>query len=153
MAEGSTGIRKHLRVTARLVLLLVALAVILGVVLIVIFFATIYIYGAYITATTGSSPRVTDFLTLKDNLLFSTVTTVIQNIIFVLIVALFLIELSLGLLSRMIPTMNIFVEGLPVKIFVSLTILSLALSFMTPALGTLFKGIDAEFLKVLRVLG
>jgi len=70
-----------------------------------------------------------------------------------LIVALFLIELSLGLLSRMIPNMNIFVEGLPVKIFVSLTILSLALGFMAPALGTLFKGIDVEFLKVLRLLG
>ena len=69
-----------------------------------------------------------------------------------LVVALFLIELSLGLLSRMIPSMNIFVEGLPVKIFVSLTILSLALSFMAPALGTLFKGIDGEFMKVLRIL-
>ncbi len=69
-----------------------------------------------------------------------------------LIVALFLIELSLGLLSRMIPTMNIFVEGLPVKIFVSLSILSLALGFLAPALGTLFRGIDGEFVKVLRVM-
>ena len=69
-----------------------------------------------------------------------------------LIVALFLIELSLGLLSRMIPSMNIFVEGLPVKIFVSLTILSLALSFMAPALGTLFKGIESEFVTVLRLM-
>jgi flagellar biosynthesis protein FliR len=70
-----------------------------------------------------------------------------------LVVALFLIELSLGLLSRMIPTMNIFVEGLPAKVFVSLTVLSLALSFMAPALGSLFKGIESEFLRVLRLLG
>lgn len=69
-----------------------------------------------------------------------------------LIVALFLIELSLGLLSRMIPSMNIFVEGLPVKIIVSLTILSLALSFMAPALASLFRGIDSEFVRVLRLL-
>ena len=69
-----------------------------------------------------------------------------------LVVALFLIELSLGLLSRMIPTMNIFVEGLPVKVFVSLTVLSLALGFMAPALGTLFKGIEPEFLKILRLM-
>jgi flagellar biosynthetic protein FliR len=69
-----------------------------------------------------------------------------------LIVALFLIELSLGLLSRMIPSMNIFVEGLPVKIFVSLSILSLALSFMVPALADLFKGIESEFVRVLRLL-
>lgn len=70
-----------------------------------------------------------------------------------LVVALFLIELSLGLLSRMIPSMNIFVEGLPVKVFVSLTVLSLALGFMAPALGTLFRGIESEFLSVLRLLG
>jgi len=69
-----------------------------------------------------------------------------------LVVALLLIELSLGLLSRMIPTMNIFVEGLPVKVFVSLTILSLALGFMAPAFGSMFRGIDAEYLRVLRLL-
>jgi len=69
-----------------------------------------------------------------------------------LVVALFLIELSLGLLSRMIPTMNIFVEGLPVKVFVSLSLLSLALGFMAPALGSLFRGIDLEYLRVLRLL-
>lgn len=69
-----------------------------------------------------------------------------------LVVALFLIELALGLLSRMIPTMNIFVEGLPVKVFVSLSVLSLALGFMTPALTSLFRGIDTEFLRVVRFM-
>ena len=69
-----------------------------------------------------------------------------------LVVALLLIELSLGLLSRMIPTMNIFVEGLPVKVFVSLTVLSLALGFMAPALAGMFRGIDAEYFRVLRLL-
>jgi flagellar biosynthetic protein FliR len=69
-----------------------------------------------------------------------------------LVVALFLIELSLGLLSRMMPTMNIFVEGLPVKVFVSLTVLSFALGFMAPALGSMFRGIDSEYLRVLRLL-
>jgi len=69
-----------------------------------------------------------------------------------LVVALFLIELSLGLLSRMIPSMNIFVEGLPVKIFVSLTVLSLSLSFMVPALADLFRGIESEFVRVLRLM-
>ncbi len=70
-----------------------------------------------------------------------------------LVVALFLIELSLGLLSRMIPSMNIFVEGLPVKVFVSLTVLSMALGFMVPALADLFRGIESEFVRVLRLLG
>ncbi len=69
-----------------------------------------------------------------------------------LVVALFLIELSLGLLSRMIPTMNIFVEGLPVKVFVSLSVLSLALGFMAPAIAGMFKGIDNEYMRILRLL-
>jgi flagellar biosynthetic protein FliR len=69
-----------------------------------------------------------------------------------LVFTLFLIELSLGLLSRMIPTMNIFVEGLPVKVFVSLSVLSLALGFMAPAVADMFRGIDAEYLQILRLL-
>ena len=68
------------------------------------------------------------------------------------VVALFLVELSLGLLSRMMPQMNIFVEGLPVKIFVGFSILSLSLSFIVPVLIDLFSGIQGEFARVLRLM-
>lgn len=69
------------------------------------------------------------------------------------IVALLLVELSLGLLSRMMPQMNIFVEGLPVKIFVGLSILSFSLSFIVPTLVGLFSGIQTEFVRILRFMG
>lgn len=68
------------------------------------------------------------------------------------IVALLLIELSLGLLSRMMPQMNIFVEGLPVKVFFALSILSLSLSFIVPTIAGLFLGIQTEFGRVLRLM-
>lgn len=68
------------------------------------------------------------------------------------VVALLLVELSLGLLSRMMPQMNIFVEGLPVKIFVGLSILSFSLSFITPTLVGMFTGIKGEFVRVLRLM-
>lgn len=68
------------------------------------------------------------------------------------VVALFLVELSLGLLSRMMPQMNIFVEGLPVKIFVGFSILSFSLSFIVPVLIDLFSGIQTEFTRVLRLM-
>jgi len=41
---------------------------------------------------------------------------------------------------------------LPVKVFVSLSVLSLALGFMAPALTSLFRGIDTEFVRVLRFM-
>lgn len=68
------------------------------------------------------------------------------------IVALFLVELSLGLLSRMMPQMNVFVESLPVKIFVGFSILSFSLSFIVPVLIDVFSGIQTEFARVLRLM-
>jgi flagellar biosynthesis protein FliR len=68
------------------------------------------------------------------------------------IVALLLVELSLGLLGRMMPQMNIFVEGLPVKIFVGLSVLSLSLSYIVPCLVGLFGRIQTEFATILRLM-
>jgi flagellar biosynthesis protein FliR len=68
------------------------------------------------------------------------------------VVALFLVELSLGLLSRMMPQMNIFVEGLPVKILVGLSVLSFSLSFVVPVLADLFSGIQTEIVRVLKLM-
>lgn len=68
------------------------------------------------------------------------------------VVALLLVELSLGLLSRMMPQMNIFVQGLPIKIFVGLSILSFSLSFIAPILVSMFMGIQGEFVRVLRLM-
>jgi flagellar biosynthetic protein FliR len=69
------------------------------------------------------------------------------------IVALLLIEVSLGLLSRLIPQMNIFVEGLPLKVFITLTLIALSLSFIAPAIADLFRTMNGEMGRLIRLLG
>ncbi|MDW8002878.1 MAG: flagellar biosynthetic protein FliR [Deltaproteobacteria bacterium] len=69
-----------------------------------------------------------------------------------LIVILFMVELLLGLLSRMVPQINIFIEGLPVKILITIVILSLSLSFTIPYLGSLFLGMDRDIMRLVRMM-
>jgi flagellar biosynthetic protein FliR len=69
-----------------------------------------------------------------------------------IIVTLFLVELSLGILSRMIPQVNIFVEGLPLKILVTLMVFSLSLGVMVPFMANVFKGLDGELFRIFRYM-
>jgi flagellar biosynthesis protein FliR len=69
-----------------------------------------------------------------------------------LIVTLFITELSLGLLSKMIPQINVFVEGMPIKILITCMILSLSLGIIVPNIANLFRGMDAEILKIMRLM-
>jgi flagellar biosynthesis protein FliR len=67
-----------------------------------------------------------------------------------LIITLFLVELSLGILSRMIPQINVFVEGMPLKILITISVLSFSIAILVPAIAGLFRGIDGEFLRTIR---
>jgi flagellar biosynthesis protein FliR len=69
-----------------------------------------------------------------------------------LIITLFLVELSLGLLSRMVPQINVFVEGMPLKIMVTIAMLSFSLSMLVPLLAGIFKGIEGEVPKIIRFM-
>ena len=68
------------------------------------------------------------------------------------IVTLFLVELALGLLSRMIPQINVFVEGIPLKIIIALFMLSLSLNLIVPVLAGIFKGMDVHILRLFRMM-
>jgi flagellar biosynthesis protein FliR len=68
------------------------------------------------------------------------------------IVTLFLVEIALGLLSRLIPQVNVFVEGASLKILLSLIMLAFSLNLIVPIIGGLFKGMDGEILKIIRCL-
>jgi flagellar biosynthetic protein FliR len=68
------------------------------------------------------------------------------------IVTLVLVELSLGMLSKMIPQINIFVEGVPVKILVTLSMFLLSLGIIVPGIAGLFRNMDTEILKILRLM-
>lgn len=51
---------------------------------------------------------------------------------------LFLAEVGLAMLSRVMPQMHIFVFGIPVKIFVGLGVLVLSMSYIAPVMGKVF---------------
>ena len=63
--------------------------------------------------------------------------------------ALLLTDLTLGLLARVSPQIQVFFLGLPIKIGVGLLVLALAFSAMFPLLSTLFSQIGSHMLKLL----
>ncbi len=69
-----------------------------------------------------------------------------------IIITLFLVELSLGLLSRMVPQVNVFVEGMPLKIMVAIAMLSFSLSMLVPVFAGIFKGIEVEIPRIIRFM-
>lgn len=99
-------------------------------------------------ATPGISKGLIEYIVTSTSKIFSIGLKIGAPVV----VALFLVELSLGLLSRMMPQMNIFVEGLPIKIFIGFSILSFSLSFIIPTLVDLFSGIQTEFSRILRLM-
>jgi flagellar biosynthetic protein FliR len=69
------------------------------------------------------------------------------------VVALFLVELALGILARMIPQVNVLIEGASMKVLIALTVLALSLNLIVPVIGGLFRGMDVEILKIIRCVG
>lgn len=69
------------------------------------------------------------------------------------IVTLFLVELSFGVLSRMIPQANVFVDAIPVKVLVTVLMLGLSLGYIVPNIGALFEGLETDFIRVIRMMG
>jgi flagellar biosynthetic protein FliR len=69
------------------------------------------------------------------------------------VVTLFLVDLSLGILARLIPQVNVFVEGASIKIIITLTVLALSLNLIAPVIGGLFRGMEMEILKIIRYVG
>lgn len=70
-----------------------------------------------------------------------------------IIVTLFLVELSFGIMSRMIPQANVFVDALPAKILITVLMLGLSLGYIVPGIAALFKGLETDFVRVIRMMG
>jgi flagellar biosynthesis protein FliR len=63
--------------------------------------------------------------------------------------ALFLTDLTLGLLAKVAPQINVFFLGLPIKVWVGIFALSLLFSFFVPSLDRAFKNIGPRMLQIL----
>jgi flagellar biosynthetic protein FliR len=69
------------------------------------------------------------------------------------VVTLFLVDVALGMLARMIPQVNVFIEGASMKILIAVGLLAVSLNLIVPVIVGLFKGMDTEILTILRCLG
>ncbi len=102
------------------------------------------------------SVRAVDFLLQKDHLftLFSGALGDLFHyaliISFPILGTLFLISLSMGLLAKAAPQMNLLMMGFPIAIIVAFLLLFLSLPFIMETFG---KIIDSSFEEMLRVLG
>lgn len=70
-------------------------------------------------------------------LVFSLGITLIAPVIF----CLFLVEAALAVLSRVLPQMNVFIVGAPVKIFAGIAVLAMALESISPVMGRIYASI------------
>lgn len=57
------------------------------------------------------------------------------------VVTLLLLDVGLAVAARTMPQVNIFIVGLPLKIFVGLTVMTLSLSYLSPLLNKIFESI------------
>jgi flagellar biosynthesis protein FliR len=69
-----------------------------------------------------------------------------------LIVTLFIVDIALGLLSRMVPQVNVFIEGMPLKILITFVVLSFSLGATVTGIINIFKGMDMDVLKLMRLM-
>jgi len=70
-----------------------------------------------------------------------------------IIVTLFLVELAFGVLSRMIPQANVFVDAIPVKILITVLMLGLSLGYIVPSISALFRGLETDLIRAIRMMG
>ena len=65
---------------------------------------------------------------------------------------LFIVDLALGLLSRMVPQVNIFVEGMPLKILITFVVISFSLGATVTSIANIFKSMDMDVFKLMRLM-
>ena len=68
------------------------------------------------------------------------------------IATLFLMEIALGILARLIPQINVFIEGASMKVLMTLAMLACALNLIVPVIAGLFRGMDGEMLRIIKAV-
>jgi flagellar biosynthetic protein FliR len=71
-------------------------------------------------------------------LILGNMFTISFKVGFPMIAAIFLIKVSMGLIARTVPQMNVFIVGLPLNIFVGLIVMGLSLTYVTFLLKNYF---------------
>lgn len=66
------------------------------------------------------------------------------------VVTLFLVDVGLGIVARLIPQVNVFIEGASIKMLITISMLALSLNLVVPVIGGLFRGFDSDILRIIR---
>jgi len=69
------------------------------------------------------------------------------------LVALFLSNFVMGIIARMVPQMNIFIVGFPLKISVGLVMLGVSVPMFVYLFGKLFNQIEYSIVRIIQVMG
>jgi flagellar biosynthetic protein FliR len=91
-------------------------------------------------------PALFDYIVVATGKLFGASLRICAPVV----VTLFLVEISLGILSRLVPQINVFIEGASMKILITLALLAASLNLIVPVIAGLFRGMDGEMLKVMK---
>lgn len=85
--------------------------------------------------------------------LFASIFSIGFKIAAPVIAAILVTDIALGTISRMVPQLNVFVIGLPLKIFIGLIILVITIPMFLFVLEGLFKVVDAGTLNYIKDIG
>ncbi len=91
-------------------------------------------------------PELFQYLVGSVNGLFSASLRICAPVV----ATLFLTDLALGILARLIPQVNVFIEGASIKILITLGLLAISLNLIVPVVAGLFRNMDSEILRIFR---
>lgn len=70
-----------------------------------------------------------------------------------ILAAILITDVALGVISKTVPQLNVFVVGMPLKIFLGLAVLVLTMPLFVSIVETLIRGMDSEMLNFLKNMG
>ena len=85
--------------------------------------------------------------------LFSDIFVVGFKIAAPIVFTILLTDVALGIISKAMPQMNVFMVGMPLKILVGLVIIVITVPAMMVVLGNLFQNIELETMNFIRSIG
>lgn len=84
---------------------------------------------------------------------FSTMFVIALQISIPVVASLFLVDVTLGIIARTVPQLNIFVVGFPIKIAVSFIVLSIVLVVMFQVVSNLFESMLYAMRMLMELMG
>ena len=114
------------------------------------FFATLFMSFKYLPlGLPHFDSGIFPFLIKQSSILF----TIAFKLAFPFALILYLLNLALALVNRLIPQINVFIVGLPMQIFVGIAALAVGVSVVVYSGATLLQRVTDEFVFIIKHIG